>query len=103
RIFVVSAYAGMTDLLLEHKQTGEPGVYAHFVGCDAGWIEALDRVREAMRARNAAMFARSESRTHADRFVCRRIEALHACLSDLDRLRGHGRFSLKDQLVTVRE
>ncbi|MEP6148203.1 MAG: hypothetical protein ABJ201_12385, partial [Nisaea sp.] len=28
RIFVVSAYAGMTDLLLEHKKTGAPGVFA---------------------------------------------------------------------------
>ena len=30
RIFVVSAYSGMTNLLLEHKKTGEPGVYALF-------------------------------------------------------------------------
>lgn len=103
RIFVVSAYAGMTDLLLEHKKTGEPGVYAHFVGGGAAWTGALERVREAMCARNAAMFARSESRSHADRFVHQRIEGLYACLSDLDRLRGHGRFRLKDQLVTVRE
>lgn len=32
RIFVVSAYAGMTDLLLEHKKSGTPGVHAHFAG-----------------------------------------------------------------------
>lgn len=103
RIFVVSAYAGMTNLLLEHKKTREPGVYAHFVDGDAAWVDALERVRDAMCARNAAMFARRESRIDADRFVHQRIEALHACLSDLDRLRRHGRFSLKDQLVTVRE
>lgn len=103
RIFVVSAYAGMTNLLLEHKKTGEPGVYAHFVRGESAWTDALERVRDAMCERNAAMFARSESRSHADRFVHQRIESLSACLSDLDRLRGHGRFSLKDQLVTVRE
>lgn len=28
RVFVVSAYAGITNALLEHKKTGEPGVYA---------------------------------------------------------------------------
>lgn len=28
RIFVVSAYGGVTNELLEHKKTGEPGVYA---------------------------------------------------------------------------
>jgi aspartate kinase len=103
RIFVVSAYAGMTDLLLEHKKSGEPGVYARFARGEAEWREALERVRDAMCERNSTMFARSESLAHADRFVHRRIEALNACLDDLDRLRGHGRFSLKDQLVTVRE
>ena len=38
RVFVVSAYAGMTDLLLEHKKSGEPGVYA--IGDVAGppWL-----------------------------------------------------------------
>ena len=29
RIFVVSAFGGITNLLLEHKKSGEPGVYAH--------------------------------------------------------------------------
>ena len=32
RIFVVSAYAGMTDKLLEHKKTGAPGVVAQYAG-----------------------------------------------------------------------
>ena len=103
RIVVVSAYAGMTDLLLEHKKSGEAGVYAQFVRNEGGWRDALDRVRQAMCERNAAMFARSESLADADRFVHQRIESLRTCLGDLDRLRAHGRFSLKDQLVTVRE
>ena len=34
RIFVVSAYAGITDALLEHKKTGEPGVYALFANAE---------------------------------------------------------------------
>jgi aspartate kinase len=103
RIFVVSAYAGMTDLLLEHKKSGEPGVYAHFARNEEGWRDALERVREAMRARNREMFARAESLAEADRFVDQRVEALGECMADLDRLRAHGRFCLKEQLVTVRE
>lgn len=103
RIFVVSAYAGMTDLLLEQKRGGEPGVYGWFVRNEDGWRDALERVREAMCERNATMFARSESLKEANRFVHQRIESIEACLGDLDRLRAHGRFSLKDQLVTVRE
>ena len=30
RVFIVSAYGGVTDLLLEHKKSGEPGVYDLF-------------------------------------------------------------------------
>src|SRR5690606_35608550 len=59
--------------------------------------------QEAMCERNAAMFVSADSREEADRFVRSRTDALRACLHDLDRLRAHGRFSLKDQLVTVRE
>jgi aspartate kinase len=103
RIFVVSAFAGMTDLLLEHKKTGEPGVYAHFVRSEPAWREALDRVGDTMRERNTAMFARRESLAEANRFVDERIESISACLGDLDRLRTHGRFCLQEQLVTVRE
>ncbi|MCP5411472.1 MAG: aspartate kinase [Alphaproteobacteria bacterium] len=105
RIFVVSAYAGMTDLLLEHKKSGAPGVYARFVADDDhdGWRLAMDAVRKAMQERNATMFARSESLGEADAFVNRRIDAVHDCLGDLARLRAHGRFCLKEQLITVRE
>lgn len=105
RIFVVSAYAGMTDLLLENKKTGAPGVYGHFVDDDDAdaWRRAMAAVRAAMHTRNAEMFARGESRAEAGRFVDARIDAVTACLDDLARLRSHGRFGLKDQLATVRE
>ncbi|MCJ2187158.1 aspartate kinase [Novosphingobium beihaiensis] len=105
RIFVVSAYAGMTDLLLEHKKSGEPGVYAHFADNETpgAWRGALADVMGAMWARNAEMFARPESREEADKFVAQRVAALEACLDDLDRLRAHGRFCLKEQMTTVRE
>jgi len=105
RIFVVSAYAGMTDLLLEHKKSGEPGVYARFVADDDsdGWCQAMEAVRRAMQERNATMFARPDRRAEADAFVDARIDAVAACLDDLARLRSHGRFCVKEQLVTVRE
>ena len=104
RIFVVSAYAGMTDLLLEHKKSGEPGVYARFVADDGadGWRDAIETVRDAMHARNADMFARAESLAEANGFVDARIDAVAACLDDLARLRSHGRFCVKEELITVR-
>lgn len=105
RIIVVSAYGGMTDLLLENKKTGEPGVYGRFVvgGNEAGWREALSHVQTAMCDRNASLSARPESRAAADAFVRQRIQAVSACLEDLAKLRSHGRFCVKEQLLEVRE
>ena len=37
RIFVVSAYGGITNLLLENKKTAEPGIYASFAAGDRIW------------------------------------------------------------------
>lgn len=105
RIFVVSAYAGMTDLLLENKKSGIPGVYGRFVADEAsdGWREAMAQVREAVRERNAELFARSRCRAEADAFIEQRMTAVAACLDDLARLRSHGRFCVKEQLMTIRE
>lgn len=105
RIFVVSAYAGMTDLLLENKKNGTPGIYGRFVADEDtdGWRDAMALVREAVRNRNAELFARSRSRADADAFIEQRITAVSACLEDLARLRSHGRFCVKEQLMTIRE
>ena len=43
RIFVVSAYKNVTNWLLEHKKTGEPGVYDLFVK-NMNYREALDQL-----------------------------------------------------------
>lgn len=105
RIFVVSAFAGMTDLLLSHKKTGAPGVYARFLNNDPDipWQDALTEVREAMKARNAQILPQGKSRAEADSFVDDRIADMHACLEDLDRLRRHGQFRLSEPLATVME
>ncbi|KQX19459.1 MULTISPECIES: aspartate kinase [unclassified Sphingomonas] len=105
RIFVVSAYAGMTDLLLEHKKSGRPGVYTRFVADDDadGWRGAMEEVRDAMHARNAEMFVSPDTLGQADAFVDKRIDGLAACLDDLARVRRHGRFCVQQQLLTVRE
>src|SRR3546814_14026019 len=92
RIFVVSAYGGMTDLLLENKKSGALGVYGRFVADDdaGGWREAMEDVRRALQTRNAAMFARPESRLEADAFVETRIAPVSACLENLPPLPAPG-------------
>ena len=43
RILVVSAYGGITNKLLEHKKSGQPGVFALFASGieDKSWLRAL--------------------------------------------------------------
>ena len=48
RIFVVSAYSGITNLLLEDKKTGAPGVYGYVSSDDPNWEAALAKVRAKM-------------------------------------------------------
>ena len=105
RIFVVSAYGGMTDKLLEHKKTGDAGVYALFAQerKQNHWFPALQEVRQAMMAINHELFAAGELRDKADAFLGSRLQDAQECLEDLHRLCQHGHFSISEHLATVRE
>lgn len=105
RIFVVSAYGGMTDLLLEHKKSGEHGVYSLFASAESGWSwgDALTKVGERMLEKNAEIFRDPTTLKAADAFVRERIEGVRSCLIDLQRLCSYGHFQLEHHLLTVRE
>lgn len=105
RVIVVSAYAGMTNLLLEHKKSGQPGVFSLFAGAQNKWqwSEALEQVGEAMRAKNAELFSGCAELETANAFVLERIEGVRNCLIDLHRLCSYGPFRLDEHLDTVRE
>src|SRR5690606_20972081 len=105
RVFVVSAYSGMTNLLLEHKKTGEPGVYQRFAEAhnDEAWREALETVRQRMLEKNAELFTGSPELQAADRFVNERINDARDCMDSLHKLCSYGHFQLSENLMKVRE
>lgn len=105
RIFVVSAYSGMTNRLLEHKKSGEPGVFSLFAGAGNkwAWTEALSAVAVAMEEKNAEIFGGDPEQVTADTFVRERIEDVRNCLIDLHRLCSYGQFRLDENLTTVKE
>ena len=80
RIFVVSAYGGMTDALLEHKKSDEPGVYALFASAESGWQwgDALSSVASKMVEKNAEIFPDAATREQADKFIRERIEGVRS-------------------------
>jgi aspartate kinase len=105
RIFVVSAFGGITNLLLEHKKSGEAGVYAQFAHSDTGrgWHEALDRVGEEMVKAHEAILEHPADIERATDFVRGRIEDARNALIDLQRLCTYGHFRLEEHMLQVRE
>ncbi|SDR90482.1 aspartate kinase [Halopseudomonas xinjiangensis] len=105
RVFVVSAYGGMTNMLLEHKKTGEPGVYERFADAhnEDAWLDALDVVLEKMKEKNAALFSAEYERQAADRFIEGRVTDVRDCMLSLQQLCTYGHFQLTEHLMKVRE
>lgn len=109
RIFVVSAYAGVTNMLLEHKKTGGAGVYSSFIEGEQkdAWLAKLDKVHEHLLDINQKMFSGSavESKLleEANAFVNYRIADVKNCMLNLQSLCSYGHFQLKQYLATVRE
>ncbi len=105
RIFVVSAFSGITDLLLEHKKTGDPGVYGKFVHASGGrgWQDALELVQTRMIDIHRGFLTDEADRDHADAFVRDRIEGARTCLIDLQRICSYGHFRLSEHMLHIRE
>lgn len=105
RVFVVSAYGGMTDRLLEHKKSQKPGVYALYSNGESDWAwgDALSDVAKEMRKINDEVFGEAADRQMANQFIEDRIEGTRSCLVDLHRLCSYGHFQLEEHLATVRE
>lgn len=105
RIFVVSAYAGVTDMLLEHKHSGDPGVYAlfHEAEEDSLWQDALTRTLERMCALNRTVFEHDEDLAAADAFIRQRVDEVRHTLDHLQQLCSSGHFRLDEHLAKVRE
>jgi aspartate kinase len=105
RIFVVSAYGGVTDDLLEHKKSGQAGVYGLFANDDPDqdWRIALDQLSLKLNKINASLFEDEHLRGMANQFIDERIAQTKQLLNHLQDLCSHGHFSLESHLLTVRE
>jgi len=103
RIFVVSAYSGITNMLLEHKKNAEPGVFTYYVDNDPKWQDALIKVKGKMLEINKGFKDIGLDLTAANDFVETRINETVLCLTDLRRLCSFGHFSMGEFISAVRE
>ncbi|MFM1548574.1 MAG: aspartate kinase, partial [Lentisphaeria bacterium] len=103
RVFVVSAYGGITNMLLEHKKSGDPGVYSAYAANSGDWEALLQDVMTHMCETNAGLAKLGLDVAAADAFIKERIEGIRNCLLDLRRLCSYGHFKLDEHLPAVRE
>jgi aspartate kinase len=102
RIFVVSAFAGVTDLLLENKKTGEPGVYHHFTK-QKDFHKSLKVITGKLQELNKKYEALGLDVAEADRFIESRIELANKFLDNLAIILASGYVSHESILQAARE
>ena len=104
RIFVVSAYGGVTNLLLEDKKTAAPGIYAAFASGDNRlWQEKFESTRNRLLEINRSFADLGLDLEKADAFVNERMDGVKNCLLHLVQLRSFGHFRREDYLPPTRE
>ncbi len=102
RVYVVSAYAGVTNQLLEHKKTGEPGIYARFAsGADYG--AALEALVAKLKSINAGFANLGLDLAKADGFIEKRTRDLRSYLDSMRHVLASGYVRRENVLLAARE
>lgn len=102
RVYVVSAYAGVTNLLLEHKKSGEPGIYTHFAA-RADYMPALAALEARLVAINQGLVECGLDIAAANEFTHGRIDGLRRYLESMDEVLASGYLSRAQLLSAARE
>ena len=102
RVYVVSAYSGVTNQLLEHKKTGEPGIYALFAG-RKDYHGALNALGDSLKKLNAGFAGLGLPLEVADAFVDTRIGEARNYLDAMHHVLSSGYLSRENVLLAARE
>lgn len=102
RVFVVSAYANVTNWLLEHKKTGEPGVYSKFTA-QGNYSKALDGVLKRLLKINRDFVDVEINLEIADNFIKNRIMEARNYLHNMAHVLGSGYLDKDSILLAARE
>ena len=102
RIFVVSAYSNVTNWLLEHKKTGEPGVYDLFVK-NSNYQHALRELLGKLIRINHQLEATGLDLDLADAFIKDRVEQCKNYLLSLEEVLASGYVNKQNILLAARE
>lgn len=102
RILVVSAYGGITNKLLEHKKSGEPGLYALFAA-QADFFRKFEMLTHEMLRINSSLVSLGLDLEASDTFVTNRLESAKRFLRDLASVLATGYVNRRELLQAARE
>lgn len=102
RIFVVSAYNNVTNWLLEHKKTGEPGVYVQFLN-NEDYSIALDNLCQRLVSINKNYEEIGLNLAEAKEFIEYRIKQAKMMLFSLSKVMASGYVNTEDICLAARE
>jgi aspartate kinase len=102
RVYVVSAYSGVTNELLEHKKTGAPGIYAKFAQGD-NYGAAMEALLVKLKAINKEQAPLGLDLAKADAFLEKRMRELKAYLDSMRHVLASGYLSRDNVLLAARE
>ncbi len=102
RIFVVSAFSGVTDMLLENKKTGTPGVY-HRIEKHQNFHGLLKHVLASLKEINRRYVPIGLDLNIANNFIEQHISSAEKYLSDLANILASGYVSRESILQAARE
>jgi aspartate kinase len=102
RIYVVSAYSGITNELLEHKKTGQPGIYQTFAE-NEDYEPAVLRLQERLCELNRSFESIGLDTETANHFICDRIAFALNILKSMDNVLSSGYVDRNEVLLAARE
>ena len=102
RIYVVSAYGGVTNELLEHKKTGQPGIYELFEG-RKNYPKKMLELRDKFFELNRNYVTVGLDLEEADNFISDRIDLAINILRSMDNVMASGYVTKKELLLAARE
>ena len=92
RVYIVSAYSGVTNELLEHKKTGAAGIYAKFSQGD-GYGPAMEALLRKLQGVNKEMAPLGLDLVKADAFLEKRFKDLQSYLDSMRHVLASGYLS----------
>ena len=102
RIFVVSAYSGITNELLEHKKTSRSGIYQAFAESN-DYEPAILNLQDELCKLNRSFEGIGLQVDVADRFICERIAFAVNILKSMDNVLSSGYVNRTEVLLAARE